>query len=225
MAGKRQYNRDARGRFAGDGGSGGGKSRSAAKPRTKGKNRITRDNAGKITGTGNGATARGGRLKTASGKQRATQTARLKGSGSRIKNSSTRQSSNKPATAKRFNKISQTTDFNTMKRRWDRTRPENSGLTNNVDDRSAAARYSGTGRRKLLNSMSTRKRALGLYRSMASRPLNELSNSTVRAPMGRFSTVKNPAPARSFPSQAPGRTKKGEEVARANRKRPSRRRK
>jgi hypothetical protein len=41
---------------------------------------LTRDNAGRITSVGgDGATARGGRLRTASGNQRATQTARISG--------------------------------------------------------------------------------------------------------------------------------------------------
>jgi hypothetical protein len=71
----RQYKRDANGRFAS-----GGSTRSAkpaARAASKGANRLTRDNAGRITGTGNGATARGGRLRTASGKQRATQLAKV----------------------------------------------------------------------------------------------------------------------------------------------------
>lgn len=43
----------------------------------RGTNRLTRDNAGRITSVGgDGATARGGRLRTASGKQRATVTAK-----------------------------------------------------------------------------------------------------------------------------------------------------
>jgi hypothetical protein len=67
--------RDSRGRFAGGGGSssrGGGR-----KPLQRGTNRLTRDNAGRITSVGgDGATARGGRLRTASGKQRATVTAK-----------------------------------------------------------------------------------------------------------------------------------------------------
>ena len=75
----RTYKRDSRGRFAsGGGGSGRPAPKKAA---TTANNRLTRDNAGRITGIGgNGATARGGRLKTAAGNQRATQTARLKGS-------------------------------------------------------------------------------------------------------------------------------------------------
>ena len=80
----RSYKRDSNGRFAGGGGSSGGRSRPAAKSVSRGTNRLTRDNAGKITGTGNGATARGGRLRTAAGNQRATQTARIKGSPSGV---------------------------------------------------------------------------------------------------------------------------------------------
>ena len=72
----RQYKRDANGRFASGGSTRGGKP--AAKAVSKGANRLTRDNAGRITGTGNGATARGGRLRTASGKQRATQLAKVR---------------------------------------------------------------------------------------------------------------------------------------------------
>lgn len=51
-----------------------------AKPKPSKGNRITRDNAGKITSVGGeGATARGGRLRTASGKKRATATRKIKG--------------------------------------------------------------------------------------------------------------------------------------------------
>ena len=79
MAKARTYNRDARGRFASGGGGGGG-GRPKARAVAKGANRLTRDNAGKITSVGGtGATARGGRLRTASGKQRGTQVARVKG--------------------------------------------------------------------------------------------------------------------------------------------------
>lgn len=74
----RTYKRDSRGRFASGGGSGASK-RPAPRPAPRGKNRLTRDNAGKITGTGDGATARGGRLRTAAGNKRAVQTARIKG--------------------------------------------------------------------------------------------------------------------------------------------------
>lgn len=79
----RVYKRDSRGRFAG--GGGGGSSRPAARGISRGTNRLTRDNAGRITGAGNGATARGGRIRTAAGGLRATQTARLKGGGGKLR--------------------------------------------------------------------------------------------------------------------------------------------
>ncbi len=82
--GRRQYTRDARGRFSG--GGGGGASRPAAQKVKRGTNRLTRDNAGRITSAGGeGATARGGRLRTAAGNLRATQTARLRGAGGKVR--------------------------------------------------------------------------------------------------------------------------------------------
>ena len=76
----RSYKRDSRGRFSSTGG--GRSARPAARPVSRGTNRITRDNAGRITSVGGeGATARGGRLRTAAGNRRATQTARLKSGG------------------------------------------------------------------------------------------------------------------------------------------------
>lgn len=75
--GRRTYTRDNRGRFASTGTA---RSRPAPKQAaTRGPNRLTRDNSGRIVGVGkNGATARGGRLRTGAGNQRATQAARLK---------------------------------------------------------------------------------------------------------------------------------------------------
>lgn len=70
----RTYKRDKNGRFAGGGGGG----KPAARGISRGTNRLTRDNSGKITGVGgSGATARGGRLATAKGNKRATQTAKI----------------------------------------------------------------------------------------------------------------------------------------------------
>lgn len=84
MAGRagRTYKRDGNGRFASTGG--GGSKRPAAKRVAKGPNKVTRDNAGRITSVGgDGATMRGGRLRTAGGKLRATQTARVKAPGAK----------------------------------------------------------------------------------------------------------------------------------------------
>ena len=73
------YVRDGRGRFASAPG-GGAPKRPPAKKASRGTNRLTRDNSGRITGVGkNGATARGGRLRTGAGNLRARQTDRLKG--------------------------------------------------------------------------------------------------------------------------------------------------
>lgn len=79
--GRRTYTRDANGRFASAPGGGGGKARRPAprKSATRAGNRLTRDNRGRITSIGgDGATARGGRLRTASGGMRARQTAALR---------------------------------------------------------------------------------------------------------------------------------------------------
>ena len=85
----RTYKRDSRGRFAS-----GGSARSAPKARvvtgaravSGGRNRLTRDNAGRITSVGGqGATARGGRLRTASGAKRGAVMVRMKGTGGKLR--------------------------------------------------------------------------------------------------------------------------------------------
>jgi hypothetical protein len=58
--------------------------------------RYVRDNRGRFAAKGAGATARGGRLKTASGNKRATQTMKVAGSGSKIRKPMS-SGSNKPA--------------------------------------------------------------------------------------------------------------------------------
>ena len=76
--GGRVYSRDNWGRFASTGTTG-TKVKPAARRAQRGTNRLTRDNSGKITGIGkNGATARGGRLRTAAGNQRGAVLDRLK---------------------------------------------------------------------------------------------------------------------------------------------------
>lgn len=80
---RRTYTRDSNGRFASSGST--GRQRPASRPAPRGRNRLTRDNSGRITGTGDGATARGGRLRTGAGNLRATQTARLKGQGGKVR--------------------------------------------------------------------------------------------------------------------------------------------
>jgi hypothetical protein len=80
----RQYKRDNRGRFSSTGSA--RSARPATRMVSRGTNRLTRDNAGRITSVGGqGATARGGRLRTASGKLRATQLVRMKGTGGKLR--------------------------------------------------------------------------------------------------------------------------------------------
>ena len=102
-------------------------------------------------------------------------------------------------------------DFDNMRRRVGRTRMTNGGLTFDTSDRPKQG-Y------KNLTAALNRARAFSTYRQQGGRPLGELTGDKLRAPYGRFSTIKNPAPAKSFPSQAPGRTKAGELVAREARK-------
>jgi len=75
---RRTYVRDGRGRFASTGTTT-AKAKPAARRAQRGTNRITRDNSGKITGVGkNGATVRGGRLRTGAGNQRGAVLDRMK---------------------------------------------------------------------------------------------------------------------------------------------------
>jgi len=80
------YTRDNNGRFASSPGGGAPKRSTPATRRaaTRAGNRLNRDNAGRISGIGrNGATVRGGRLKTAKGNRRATQLASMRPAGFR----------------------------------------------------------------------------------------------------------------------------------------------
>ena len=80
------YVRDNRGRFASSPGGGGPKRSTPATRRaaTRAGNRLNRDNSGRITGIGrDGATVRGGRIRTAKGNRRATQIASMRPAGFR----------------------------------------------------------------------------------------------------------------------------------------------
>jgi len=115
----RTYKRDGNGRFAGGGGSsgGGGGKRPAAKSVSRGVNRLTRDNAGKITSVGGtGATARGGRLKTAAGNKRAMQTAKV--SGSRPAGTMKGKIKRDPGAAGKIGQGKATAKPTTQKERW-----------------------------------------------------------------------------------------------------------
>jgi hypothetical protein len=78
----RTYRRDSNGRFSG---GGGGSAKKGVRTATRGTNRLTRDNAGRITSVGGqGATARGGRLRTAAGNKRGAVVARIGGKQSGV---------------------------------------------------------------------------------------------------------------------------------------------
>jgi len=80
------YTRDNSGRFASSPGGGAPKRSTPATRRaaTRAGNRLNRDNSGRITGIGrDGATVRGGRLKTGKGNRRATQIASMRPAGLR----------------------------------------------------------------------------------------------------------------------------------------------
>ena len=157
-------------------------------------------------------------MRTAAGNKRATVTAKLSGGSSgkigKPKGLKPQQGISAKPKAKTGPKVTPNT-FDAMKRRVDRTRFKDSGLNFDVSDRPRGYGYGGN---KQIPAAINRKRAFGIYRQQAGRPLNELKTETVRAPFGRFSTVKNPAPAKAFPSSAPGRTKKAELLAREWRK-------
>jgi hypothetical protein len=83
-SGRRTYTRDSNGRFASTGTTTAKARPAARRAATRAGNRLNRDNTGRISGIGrNGATIRGGRLKTAKGNARATQTASMRGAGFR----------------------------------------------------------------------------------------------------------------------------------------------
>ena len=83
-SGRRTYVRDGNGRFASTGTTTAKARPAARRAATRAGNRLNRDNTGRISGIGrNGATVRGGRLKTAKGNARATQTASMRGAGFR----------------------------------------------------------------------------------------------------------------------------------------------
>lgn len=91
---------------------------------------MTRDNAGRITSQGgNGATARGGRLRTASGKQRAVQTARIKGA--------------RPGTVKGGGSLAPSKELAKMQRqikKWEKQQFEPPSAKNNFSSPGGAAR-------------------------------------------------------------------------------------
>jgi hypothetical protein len=134
----RVYHRDANGRFAsGGGGSSKGRPATTKASMRGGQNRLTRDNSGRITSIGgNGATARGGRLKTAAGNQRGRQVAKVKGGVKGTVSKNKRRDLKAPQVSK------VRTDLNAIKERRQRAlAPKNATyLSQKLNTRSAVVR-------------------------------------------------------------------------------------
>lgn len=192
----RRYTRDARGRFSS--GGGGGSRGGGSKPIQRGTNRLTRDNAGRITSQGgNGATARGGRLATASGKKRAAQTERL--AGGRPAGTIGKPKGLKPGAIKPKATAPAPKQSSGRRRRPTAAESRANGLTpiSEIRARQAAAGAArDASRTRRVQSNMTRARG----QQVAS------TQGRQRAPFGRYSTIKNPAAEGSFPQMAPGRS-------------------
>jgi len=166
--------------------------------------RYVRDNRGRFASVG--ATARGGRLATASGNKRATQTERLAGG--------------KPAgiiskQAKATAKPAATSPKQSSGRRRRPTAAESraKGLTpiSEIRERqSAAGAARDASRTRRVQSNMTRARGQQVA-----------SQGKQRAPFGRYSTIKNPAAEGSFPQMAPGRSGLGMAQAAKGRNQPT----
>ena len=156
--------------------------------------RYVRDNRGRFAAVG--ATARGGRLRTAAGNKRATQTAKL--SGDKASGTISKPKGLEPGAIKA--KPAATTPKQSSRRhRPTADQSRAAGLTPISDIRArqaaqAAARDASRTRR-VQSNMS---RARG--QQVAS------TQGKQRAPFGRYSTIKNPAAEGSFPQMAPGRS-------------------
>jgi hypothetical protein len=151
--------------------------------------RYARDNRGRFASRGGGATARGGRLKTASGKKRATQTMQASAAP---KGTIGKPKGLKPGAIK-------AKSARGGRRRPTATESKAAGLTpiSEIKARRAAvgAANDATRLRRVQSNMS---------RNRAKQVL--ATSGKQRAPFGRFSTIKNPAQEGSFPQMAPGRS-------------------
>jgi hypothetical protein len=165
----RTYSRDSKGRFSGGGGVGGGGSkRPATREISRSTNRLTRDNSGRITSVGgSGATAYGGRIKTASGKLRATQTARtaasrpsgtIKGKVKRDPGAAGKIGQNKRPAAQGLNRPD--TAASNIPMRGARGRRLDAEISRNVAQQKAASRAAGRASNRQLRSDQARAKKL-----------------------------------------------------------------
>lgn len=156
--------------------------------------RYTRDNRGRFSSTG--ATARGGRLATASGKKRATQTktiAAVKPAGTVGKPKGLKPGAIKPKAAATTPKQS------SRRRRPTAEQSRAAGLTPISDIRARQAAQNAA-----RDASRTRRMQSNMSRARGQQVAS--TQGKQRAPFGRYSTIKNPAAEGSFPQMAPGRT-------------------
>lgn len=152
--------------------------------------RYTRDNRGRFSSVG--ATARGGRLRTAAGNKRATQTEKLAGGKPAGTISKQAKATAKPAAPS-------PKQSSGRRRRPTAAESRANGLTpiSEIRARQAAA---GAAR----DASRTRRVQSNMTRARGEQVASTQGKQS--APFGRYSTIKNPAAEGSFPQMAPGRT-------------------
>jgi hypothetical protein len=225
----RTYKRDSRGRFASGGGSGGG--RKSAKPvtlparkpggKSSGghllKRQAVKDAKAKLAKMDSADRSYSGTLRRRAQKAavtRASNALKAAKQGGKVRLSGRSERSGVIRPGRGGVKKAQDVSSGTMSQRIKRTNYPTRSITPNVDDRPPMLKPQAS---------LTRRRARDVYAGQLLRGTGRdgswrLTREQASAPFGRFSTVRNPAPAKSFPSQAPGRTVKGEAVARQGRR-------
>lgn len=150
---------------------------------SKGTNRLTRDNSGRITSVGgDGATVRGGRLKTASGKQRGTQVARLQGAGGRLRGGKASVPAKAVTTiAKRRKTDRQIVDqvSRISESAWSRDRSLSNKTLTGLDK--AVAKVEARASRRMARATANENRAYEKYNSVPEYPGTRTKTNLLRA--------------------------------------------
>lgn len=166
--------------------------------------RYARDNRGRFSSTG--ATARGGRLATASGKRRATQTKAI--AAGKPAGTVGKPKGLKPGAIKAKPQVSSaaapkpaatTPKQSSRRRRPTADQSRAAGLTPISDIRARQAAQSAA-----RDASRTRRVQSNMSRARGQQVAS--TQGKQRAPFGRYSTIKNPAAEGSFPQMAPGRS-------------------
>lgn len=165
--------------------------------------RYARDNRGRFAPKGSGATARGGRLKTASGKKRESQTMQASAAP---KGTIGKPRGLKPAAATPMTTAAAASKRPSKRRRPTANESRAKGLMPISDIRARRAAASAASQsanassyQRRLQSERTKAKAAE-YQAMTNKP-------------GRFSTIRNPAPEGSFPFTVTGSTWQGRQNA------------